>query len=93
MRSPSLPRAAIAERSVDEARQRLHEQVIGAIGDQHQRKIVAQLGEFAVAGEKGRTQIQSIDCVQMLARPPAGQEKSNVRLSIRFHVFINLPCW
>ncbi len=81
------------EGAVDEPRQGLHEQAIGAMGDQQQRKIVAQLVEFAVAGEKRRTQIQSVDGVQMLVRAPARQEKCDVCLSIRFHVFINLPCW
>ena len=82
----------VGERVVDEARQRLHEQFIGRLGDQQQRKIVAQLGEFPVSGEQGRAQAQSIDRVQVLARPPAGQEKSNLCLSIRFHVFISLYC-
>ena len=50
---------------IDEDLRATFEFALGGFLDQHQREVVAQLGQVAVASEKGRTQLEPVDGVQV----------------------------
>ena len=60
---------------VDDRGQRAQRARPGTAVDQHQRKVVAQPREVAVAREEGGTQRQAVDRVDAVALPPPGREE------------------
>ena len=74
----------VVERAIDQSGKRLHR--LAAAADQHDREIIAQRREIAIAGEHGGLQIALGERVERAARDSAGEVKGDERLKFCLHV-------
>ncbi len=75
--------------AVDQDREGLDAGFVGAIRDQNQREVVAQLRQVPEAGKQSRPQVQPFGRLQAGAHSFAGQMEGKVRLKFGTHGVIN----
>src|SRR5689334_3660329 len=64
---------------------------MGAIGDEHQRKVVAQPSEVAITRERRRAKAESVDRVETFALSSPGGEEQALFGKGKCHVHCGLP--
>ena len=75
----------ILQEAIDDGGKRLNAVCAATVGDQHQRKVVTQRGEIAVAREQRGAQRERIDGLEAGGGALAREVKRNLRLKQGFH--------